>query len=314
MNRIVITGGNGMVGSELVSRLIKDYDITVIDKYDTNIIEYLNDIVFVNCDICDTETIEPHLKNAFAVIHLAATVHWTPKNSEDEMKFIEINKKASEKLFYACARSGVRRLLFFSTNDVYQDSESIIDESYEISPKSVYAKTKYSAEIAALKVYQETGMPICIFRPASIFGVSDKGSMKSLIALCKFGVVPMVKNGNNLKSLSFVKDIAHAVERYLKTDNHLGGICFNIATGTYTFGQLLDAIHEVFGYKFLRINLPKWLVFGIMAKLPILSKMAVAASTKAVDYRQFSKITGYLPQYNLDDALRICAHYYKNRN
>jgi nucleoside-diphosphate-sugar epimerase len=308
--KIVITGGNGMVGSELVDKLRKKYRITVIDKLDSNITGFSEDIEICRYDFCNTERIEPCLKDAFAVIHLAAAVHWVPKSEMDKEKFAEINARATERFFYACARNNVKRVLFFSTNDVYEESDSIVGEDYSISPKSVYAKTKYDAEKFAIKVSNETGMPICIFRPASIFGKGDKGSLKTLIKLCRIGIVPVVRGGKNLKSLSYVKDISLAVDSYLGNNDPLGGQAFNIATGTYSFSRLLDAIQEVFGLKFIRISLPAWFVFKILAKLPFVNKMATAAGTKAVDYDKYSAKTGYKPVYDLDDALRDCAQYY----
>jgi hypothetical protein len=48
-----------------------------------------------------------------------------------------------------------------------------------------------------------------------------------------------------------------------------------------------------------------------MAKIPTLNKIAISASTKAVDFRKLSDTMGYIPKYNLLEALLDCAQYYK---
>ena len=97
--------------------------------------------------------------------------------------------------------------MFFSTNDVYASSDKLITEDTFTAPQSVYGKSKLIAEQYLLEDSKRDNTAVCIFRPASVYGENDKGSMKTLITLCRKGIVPMIGDGAHETSLFTYKQL-----------------------------------------------------------------------------------------------------------
>lgn len=297
-----------MIGTAIIERLIEDYELIVLDRFDDNLSKY--NLTVIKEDLCEVAKWKAHLKDVYCVIHLAAAVHSRPRTLAEEAEFTRINTVATAALFGACAEMGVSRVLFFSTNSVYPDSEISLDENAPIHPQGVYGRSKFDAEREAQDVIKSTGMPICIFRPASVYGARDRGSMKSLVGLCKKGIVPVTGGGGNTKALTYVRDIAGAAACYARHENPFSGQAFNIASGNYTFIEMLDAIGEAYSLHPKRIFLPAFITAPFLRGIPPINMLAVAASSKAVSFEKMEQVLGYSPRYTLRDGLRDCREYY----
>lgn len=301
-----------MIGSAMVRYLLLSgrYDITVIDRYSNNLLDLMDKIKYVESDIRDIGKYSSRLQGVYCVIHLAAAVHWVPGTAEEEKEFIGTNEEASGALFAACEQYGVERVLFFSTNDVYKDSKELIDENTEVSPQNIYGHTKLAAERAALKIFSEKGLPVCIFRPSSVFGKGDKGSMKTLVSLCRRGLIPVVGVGENKKALLYLGDVMTAVEAYLFCERPLGGEIYNLSSGNFSYREIIDAIKDCYGYSPIKIRIPTFLTRGIFAGMPVLSTLSKVASTKMIDIRKIRQELKYLPVDSIRDELMDCKEYY----
>lgn len=313
MKKVLITGANGMIGSSIVNEFIGKYELVLVDPYTDKIDKFKGEAIVLKNSLNDIEKWENNLEGVNTVVHLAAAVHWIPKNKEEEQKFIDTNAEGTRKLYAACTKHGVERFLFFSTNDVYEVSDKLITEDTPVNPLGIYGKSKLLAEQYLLEDSKKSSTAVCIFRPASVYGENDKGSMKSLIGLCKKGIVPMIGNGANKKALLYTKDIVQAVKTYVDCENNLNGEVFNISSGDFGYKEMIDAICSVFKVKPFRLYIPAWFCKNIASKLRPIKKLAVAVETKVVSNDKAGKLLGYKMKYSLVEGLRDAKGYYLNR-
>lgn len=311
MKKVLITGANGMIGSAIVDEFIDKYELVLVDPYTDKIDKFKDKVSVLKNSLNDIEKWENSLDGVDTVVHLAAAVHWQPKSKEEEQQFIDINAEGTRRLYSACIKHGVERFLFFSTNDVYQATDKLITENTSVNPQSIYGKSKLLAEQYLLEDSKKSNTAVCIFRPASVYGENDKGSMKSLIGLCKKGIVPMIGNGSNKKALLYTKDIVQAVKRYVDCENNLNGEVFNISSGDFEYKEMINTICSIFEIKPLRLYIPGWFCKNIASKLGPIKKLAVASKTKIVSNEKAYRMLGYKRKYSLAEGLKDVKEYYQ---
>jgi nucleoside-diphosphate-sugar epimerase len=162
---ILITGSSGFIGSNLVGMANHlNLEFTTLD--------YTGD-PDIQCDITDVDWEEIGISNFKTVIHLAAKIS-VSESLENPNKFIDVNSKATRKLFSACVEHGVERVIFASSAAVYGSSEKetkkIGEEGNVTSP---YAETKLFGEEIARQLSSEKTSFLCL-RFFNVYGPSQK--------------------------------------------------------------------------------------------------------------------------------------------
>lgn len=310
MKKILVTGANGMIGSALVCDLVNKYELILLDLNTNRIEKYADRSMIIKSELSKVAEFEDLLDNVYCVVHLAAAVHWVPKTSEEKQQIIQTNAEGSRLFYNACAEHGVERFLFFSTNDVYEASDELITEETDTNPQGTYGKSKLLAEQYLLEESKISKTAVCVFRPASVYGENDKGSMKSLIAFCRKGIVPMIGKGENKKALIYLKDIVYAVEKYIESENDLNREVLNISSGNYGYKEIVDTICNSYGFKPLRFYVPVWFCKKVASKISPLKKIATAGEIKNVSNKKAFNLLGYNRKYSLADGLMDAKRYY----
>lgn len=190
MNKIVITGALGHIGSALLQRapvLFPDADLIIIDDLSTqrycSLFNLPQDLSynFVESKIQNIN-LEPLIENAEAVIHLGATTDAAGTAHNPDLIF-QNNLPATEHLIKACLKTGTP-LIFPSSTSVYGVQDGLVDESCQnLLPQSPYADCKIQEE-EMIRGYNKKGLRSCIARLGTIFGISP--GMRFHTAVNKF--------------------------------------------------------------------------------------------------------------------------------
>lgn len=180
--RILVTGGAGFIGSNLVRHLLATdaaCRIVNLDKltYAGNL-ENLADVEddpryrFVRGSICDDRLVDELAGQGFdALINLAAESH-VDRSIQDARAFTETNAVGTHTLLEACRRHSIPRMLQVSTDEVYGSlgpSGDFTEES-PLHPNSPYAASKAAADLLASAYFRTYGFPVIITRSSNNYG------------------------------------------------------------------------------------------------------------------------------------------------
>lgn len=180
--KVLVTGGAGFIGSNLVRLLLAeapDLEITNLDKltYAGNL-ENLADVAdgpryrFVQADVADAPAVERVFAGGFdAVLHLAAETH-VDRSLEDASPFLRTNVLGTQVLLEAARRHGVARLVHISTDEVYGSAppDRSFDENAPLAPSSPYAASKASGDLLVGSYVHTFGLPAIVLRCTNNYG------------------------------------------------------------------------------------------------------------------------------------------------
>ena len=258
--KILVTGGAGTVGSNIVQKLVKcGAQVTILDNLGAYPFDYFNEygvgnlseIEFINDDITDVDTIKNSIKDKDFVIHAAALadVGACVKNPELEFK---TNVFATQKILETCHENQIEKFLFVSSAAVYgMGTKGIFKESDACFPISNYALSKFWGE-QQTKLYNDLyGLPTTSIRFFSVYGspqIPKQGSHSWAVAifgaLAKKGKpITVFGDGNQIRDFTHVSDIAESVVLSLEK-NGTNGEFFNVGTGKPT--TINEIVEKVF--------------------------------------------------------------------
>ena len=147
--KVLVTGGAGYIGTELISALIAKPEVEQVIVYDNlsrpNYNMFLGlrlqkhaKITFVKGELLDTRALRKVLKGVDVVYHLAAKVT-TPFANADAHSIEQVNHWGTAELVYAVEDSNVKRFIYTSSTGVYGSSKDAVDETTAPEPQSLYA-------------------------------------------------------------------------------------------------------------------------------------------------------------------------------
>ena len=174
--RILVTGGAGFIGSEVVSQLIAEkYHVTVFDNFSSGKKQYLpknkKNLTVINGDIRDEQLVKKIVKDQESIIHLAA-LPFIPDSYYYPADFFSVNTIGSVNMLWNAIKSkSVEMCIQISTSEVYGSAQFVpMDENHPTAPHSTYAVSKLAADRAAFTLHKENGFPVVVIRPFNSYG------------------------------------------------------------------------------------------------------------------------------------------------
>ncbi len=241
--KILVTGGDGFIGSHLVELLVKEgYDVRAFVYYNSfNTWGWLdqidhsikNSIEIFTGDIRDPNGVREAMKNSDEVYHLAALIA-IPFSYHSPDSYVDTNIKGTLNILQAARELETNRVLITSTSEVYGTAQYIpIDEKHPYQGQSPYSATKIGADRLAESFYRSFNMPITIVRPFNTYGPrqSARAVIPTIITQLLSGV-ETIKLGAlaPTRDFNYVKDTARGFVEIAKSEQTVGEE-INIATG-----------------------------------------------------------------------------------
>lgn len=262
--KILVTGGAGFIGSNIVERLLKNgtEKVRVLDNLSTgfykNLKEFENNpaFEFIEGDIRDPDTCLQACEGMDIVSHQAA-LGSVPRSIKDPIATNSVNITGFLNMLVAARDSHTRRFIYAASSSTYGDSESLPKVEDKIGkPLSPYAVTKYVNELYADVFARTYGMETIGLRYFNVFGPKQdpKGAYAAVIPLFIDAILaekPPVINGNGEQTRDFTY-VDNAVDANLKamfTDNKAAlNQVYNIAFGQRTsLNQLFEMANSIGG-------------------------------------------------------------------
>jgi len=253
MAKVLITGGAGFIGSNLVDRLIeKDHEVLVIDNLSTGKKENLNPKAkFFNLDLRDFEKIKPIFEGVDFVFHLAALPR-VPLSVAKPRETNEINITATLNTLVAAKDAKVKRFVYSSSSSIYGVGNDLpLKESMTVLPISPYALQKYVGELYC-RIFSSDlyNLPTVSLRYFNVYGPRqpEQGSYVPVIGLFltqkKKGLaLTITEDGEQTRDFTHVSDVVNANILAMESDKVGKGEAINIGAGeNYTVNRIAELV------------------------------------------------------------------------
>jgi nucleoside-diphosphate-sugar epimerase len=256
----LVTGATGAVGPELVRSLVNaGYRVRALARHVPSAATLPQGVGMWPADVTDGEAMRRAIEGVGTVFHLAARVQVMSPKPELLAEYRQVNVEGTRNAVETCLRSGVRRLVYFSTVSVYASGPgSCADEDAPPVATGPYAETKRAGEEVVLAArLPDSGQPLAVvLRFATIYGPRMKGNYCRLVQALARGRFLPVGDGHNRRTLVFETDAAQAALPAAQHPRAPGRI-YNVSDGkTHTFHEILAAICAALGRHPPHFHLP----------------------------------------------------------
>ena len=260
---ILVTGGAGFIGSNLVEALLKNpliKKVRVLDNFSTGFRKNMSDFIdhpsfeFMEGDIRDYDTCSKAVKDIDLISHQAA-LGSVPRSIQDPITTNEVNINGTLNIFYAAIQNKVKRIVFAASSSTYGDSAGLPKVEDIIGrPLSPYAVTKYVNELYADVFARTYGMDYVGLRYFNVYGPKQdpNGAYAAVIPLffkaAIEGTGPIINgDGSNSRDFTFVENAVEANMLALFTENPSAvNQIYNVACGEQTsLNELWENIRSI---------------------------------------------------------------------
>jgi len=239
---VLVTGAGGFVGGRVVERFHLDGLAKVraaVHRWSSAARIGRFPVDIVKLDIMDKDSLTRAMKDSDFVIHCA----YGDKR---------VNEKGTENVLQAALEVGVRRLVHFSTVEVYGDVSGHVDESMPmVYSGNAYADSKINAE-KLCAAYQEKGLSVVVLRPALIYGPFSKLWTIRIAECLLSGRWGKINHVDGFCNPVYVDDVVSAITLALDCEA-ADGQAFNITSlERLTWNQYFERFNDALGLPSLK--------------------------------------------------------------
>jgi UDP-N-acetylglucosamine 4-epimerase len=315
--RVLVTGGAGFIGSNLVEYLLNKPDVKLVRVLDNlatgsekNISEFQSNpkFEFLQGDIRSYDTCLQACDGIDVISHQAA-LGSVPRSINDPLTSNEVNVTGTLNIFTAAKEKSIKRVVYAASSSTYGDHPGLPKVEDKIgNPLSPYAVTKYVNELYA-RVYADVyGLQLIGLRYFNVFGPKQnpQGPYAAVIPLFMKSVLdnePPLMNGDgeHSRDFTYVMNAVHANDRALFT-TEAGAVnqVYNIAVGEQTtLNGLFEMIKEIAGSDLS----PK---YGPERRGDVKHSLADVSKAK--------QLLGYSPVATIREGLKVTFEWYRSRH
>jgi UDP-glucose 4-epimerase len=253
---VLVTGGAGYIGTELVNLLVSNPSVDKVIVYDN--ISRLNynlflglklqkhsKLHFVKGELLDSRSLRTVLDGIDVVYHLAAKVT-TPFASADSHAYEQVNHWGTAELVYAIEESKVSKFIYTSSSGVYGSSSSAVDESTIPNPKTFYAISKLRGEEHVKRIMDR--IDTYIFRCGNVYGYSKSMRFDSVINKFVFEanfnrMVTIQGDGKQARSFIHIDLVSKALNNLLSSPLPSG--VYNLVERSIKVFDIVDELKQL---------------------------------------------------------------------
>ncbi|MEU8626089.1 dTDP-glucose 4,6-dehydratase [Streptomyces sp. NPDC048669] len=310
MDKVLVTGGAGFIGSHFVKRILQADDVAQVTVLDAltyaGHIENLGKafldprLTFVHGNIVDADLVDQLVQSHTAIVHFAAESH-VDRSFFKAGTFLTTNVLGTQALADAAMRHGIQKFVHVSTDEVYGPLlEGAATEDDPLRPTVPYAASKAASDLVALSYHRTYGVPVCVTRSSNNYGPyqhPEKIIPLFVTCLLRGRPVTLHDRGQHVRNWLHVEDNCAAIELVLRGGTP--GEIYNIGGGTDLTGRDLTG-------ELLRICGADW---DAVTYVP---DRRCNDLRYAMDWTKIADQLGYRPTHDFGTGLVETADWYRN--
>jgi NAD dependent epimerase/dehydratase len=254
--RVLVTGGEGFIGSHLVERLVREgASVRVLALYDPFgrygwLDAVQSDIDLLPGDVRDSERVAGAVEGCDVVFHLAALIG-IPYSYVAPESYVQVNVQGTVNVATACRRHGVERMVHTSTSETYGTAITApIPESHPMQPQSPYSASKIGADMMALSFHHSFELPVAVVRPFNTYGPrqSTRAVIPTILTQLHRGAKQIQIGATSpTRDFNYVDDTVAGFLAVAGCDRAVGEVV-NIGSGEeISIGELVQLLIEITG-------------------------------------------------------------------
>jgi UDP-glucose 4-epimerase len=309
--RVLVTGGAGFVGSNLVRRLITaGARVTVLDDLFTGRLENLppSGFDFVEGSVCDAALVARVVPEAQVIFHAAArNIIVSTLNPREDF---ETNIGGTLNVLLAAREhpERVQRLIYTSSTSVYGNPRYLpINEDDHLSLLTPYAVSKLGGENYCMAFYESYGLPTTAVRYSNIYGPGQDPSNPYCGVVAKFiqslfdDQAPVIHgDGNQSRDFTYIDDAVEATLLAATSDRALGEV-FNVGTGNETrVNELVATLLRITGSRQVPVHKNRRDVDNIRRRV--------------VNIEKTRRALRWVPETTLEQGLQLTVAWQRSRS
>jgi dihydroflavonol-4-reductase len=302
---ILVTGGAGLLGAELITELLADgkkvraiYNKTPLPNFNSNNLEQLQ------CNILDVVGLEEAMTGIDQVYHCAAIVTFNPKR---KMEMFKINIEGTANVVNIALEAGVKKMLHVSSvaalGRIREDE--LINETMnwtEETSNSNYGQSKYLAELEVWRGIGE-GLNAVMVNPVVILGAGDWNGGSSKLFQTAYNEFPWYAEGTT--GFVDVRDVVKAMTQLMESDITAQRFIVSAENRSYrdVFSLMAKAFNKKPPHKIVTPFIAKivWRLEALKSLFtgqdPLVTNETAKTALAKVNFDN-SKLKKYLPQFN----------------
>lgn len=325
MGTVLVTGGKGFLGSHIVSQLSTSGEtVRVLARppAQTDRDQLVSENHVVWGDIRDQKAVEQAVEGVDSIIHVVSNFR---KGGSDKKEAYAVNVKGTNNVLEAAKKYRVKHLIHCSTIGVHGTVLEIpANEATPFNPTDLYQETKLISEKRVWEFYQETGLPITVIRPISLFGPGDMRMLK-LFRLIQKGKFIIVGKGEVLFHPAYIDDVVRGFLLCLNNEKAIGEAFILGGEGYLTLNELCKLIADELKVAPPKIKVPLAPVLGLATLCELLCepfgiepplhrrRVSFFQNNRAFSIDKAKQVLGYKPQYSLREAIQKTIYWYQGQ-
>jgi UDP-N-acetylglucosamine 4-epimerase len=312
---ILITGGAGFIGSNIVDYLVSNgfSKITVLDNLETGYLQNIQahidnkKITFIQGSIFDAETCRKACQDVDCILHQAA-LGSVPRSIEKPMNTFDVNVTGFMNMLEAARANKVKRFVYASSSSVYGDDQTLPKvEEKTGNPLSPYAVSKKTNELFAKVYFELYGLEVIGLRYFNVFGPKQNpsGPYAAVIPIFINNILnskpcTIFGDGTNRRDFTYIENVVEANILAMQVQNKeaIGGV-FNIAFGA------TKSVNDLFSM--IKTGLKSTVEASHQPPRVGEIKDSFANIDKAKNFLQ------YLPSVSLEKGIALSIEWYKKQ-
>jgi nucleoside-diphosphate-sugar epimerase len=316
--RILITGGNGFIGSALAREFfLRGHEVSISVRRIENAANVCNDQVFIN-DLGPSTNWREALDGQEVVVHTSARVHVMHETSQNPIdEFRKVNVEGTLNLARQAAEAGVHRFIFLSSIKVNGES-TLLGKPFTAddvpNPQTAYGISKYEAEKGLFEISEKRGLNIVVIRLPLVYGPRVRGNFLGLIHWLAFGLPIPLGAVRNARSMVGIGNLVSFIGTCLANPAASNRILLVSDGEDISTSALLKRLAKALGKRPNLIPVPVFVLDFVLRLLGKKDFFTRLCGSLQADISASRSLLGWRPLFSVDEELQKTAKEMRSTN